>query len=40
MDNVPLIFLGVIRLTKVTEHHAYSFFFSFLYHTTHSKSYI
>lgn len=26
MENVPLIFLGVIRLTEVTEHHAYSFF--------------
>lgn len=25
-DNVPLIFLGVIRLTEVTEHRAYSFF--------------
>lgn len=34
LDNVPLIFLGVIRLTKVTEHRAYSFF-SFLYHATH-----
>lgn len=39
MGSVPLIFLDVIRLTEVTEHHAYSFF-SFLYHTTRSKSYI
>lgn len=39
MDDVPLIFLGVIRLTEVTEHHAYSVF-SFLYHTTQRKSYI